>query len=436
MDLAFWFKEFGARVVLGKIEDYCYLLDINKNPVLDDRGNKISNGKFQISFLDRMGVQTEAPVAFSAIGNSMFAGGLPEKGAVCVVGFRENNLPVILCFLPHSLDTMFGTRGEIPNLQPGEYLIQSSDMYSGAPLTEDSEVGPLPTPELQFYSGARVLWDKYGRLIIQARGYDCIVGPLLSDEYTGQVAIVKDAITGNEVYFRERFAGGIAEHRVDKLGNFVAFYGKDYHLIVDGTFDVQVKGWRISDSQGDEITVDDKGNAVVKSVSNEAIVSGGSSVRLETGGNLYINAVQSKNETIGFGRSSMVGMNSDDVVGGQRTESTGLAKLVNILGTYFKQITGIATEIYLGSFSIQVAGSKTESVTGALNTSVTGAEVRTSASFSLQSAVINLGVGVMQGALLASAANKYNLHQHTNDGASYPTVLMVASDISVNTKMS
>lgn len=441
----FWFKEFGARLVLGSISGYEYQKDETTGEfTLDAVGNQVPTGKFKVELLDRLGEQFSVPAIMAMAGNSVFAGGLPEVGSVCLIGYRDNNVPIILGFIPHSLPRLITARKEIPNLQPGEFLIQGSDTYTGGPLNETPELGPQVMAAPQFFSGARIKWDKYGRLIITARNYECIFGPVLSDEYSSQIAVVNDPITGNRMIFRERIVEGAVERRVDEQGNVVAYFEKDLHLIVDGAFNVILKefnfvgreGATLSDRFGNKISVDSDGNVAVESIRGSVTIFGGSNVNIQAGGNIEEAALRSKTETVADVFSRSVGADLQDVVGLSRFETTGLNRVMTVLGANAETVQGVDIKEVTGDRTVTVAGVDNESVFGAKTVNVTGAyTIIVNGVAKVLAADIQLGVVAIERIVKETMLKlKYNTHSHLAFGAP-PTNLLDDADFNQTIKV-
>jgi len=405
----FWFKSFGSRFCLGKVQDYSYVKNEDGTDTLDEAGNRIYTGKVMVTIGDRIGQQIEVPICFASVGNSMFAGGLPEKGAICLVGFRENNLPVIVSFLPHSLDQLFTTRQEIPNLQPGEFLIQSSDTCNQTSIEDNDILGPSASAAPQYYSGARVLWDKYGRLIVKARGFECIYGPILSDEYTPNVKMVRDTLTGQVMFFRERLIGGAVERRVDQQGNEVRYNAKDLHQIIDGIFDCQALTWnltvrkscRIQDRHGNLIEITDEGDVNVVSAQGNVSVRSGGSIHIESQGNIEQLAIRDIIQAAGGSLDVTIAGNVMEVAGGNIKIQAGGALLLG--GATVALTGGLAGGISQAVFM----GDQNETIIGARQTQV-GQWTITGPVIITTSLMVGAGVPLVKASFLA----RYLAHTH------------------------
>ena len=190
-------------------------------------------------------------------GRSMFMGGIPERGSVCLmVSMRQQNgfgnQRIIIGFVPIPVNMMIAGRKELNNLKEGEIRIQPSTYDEHA---ED------------FFSGATAHFDIYGRLIIES-GDDnvrVVYGDLLSDEYTDDVAIVKDAITGEAITISEKYKDNFSR-TVDKKGNTI------YRVLSE-----------IWDCQGDSIRRIN-GNFIVSTVENIKLDRQGSFLQISDEG--------------------------------------------------------------------------------------------------------------------------------------------------------
>ena len=188
-------------------------------------------------------------------GRSMFLGGIPERGSVCfMVNMKGDSQTgsmgarVIIGFMPVPINMMITARHEMDSLKEGEIRIQPSS-YSDA--TKD------------FYSGASIHQDIYGRMIMESGDDDfqIVIGDLLSNEYTDDVVIVKDSITGEAVCFQESYKDTKYSRRVDKAGNTM------YRVLSE-----------IWDIQGDSI----------RRIDGNFIVATGETLQLESNGSFLI----------------------------------------------------------------------------------------------------------------------------------------------------
>jgi len=418
-----YYREFGARLLLARIVAYDYVVDDDGVQQLDENNNPIPTGMFQIQLLDRSATFVHVPVIHSTAGNSAFVGSLPEIDAVCIVGFREGNTAAILGFVPLDMGGLNTLRGEVPTLQPGEVLFQGSDTYNGQPVNDTPELGPTDIPSPQMFSTARIFLDRYGRIVIQARSYECIYGPMLVDDYTPNISFIKDPVTGFPIMFRERFAEGKVEYRVDSQGNSVQYYKGDLTLIVDGALNFQVKsmnlggasGQGFQDNQGNRIAIESgstdtqAGDVTVDSVQGNATVSAGANARIHSGGNIEMVALRSATTTIGDTKTVIVGQNSQETVGLHKSEHVGGTKTEIVLGSSGETVGGVKNVEVTGLYSEQTTGSRTI-VAGALTIQVGGPIV-------ISGSVIQLGeAAISQIVKQIALMTKFNTHTHLSDG--------------------
>lgn len=192
--------------------------------------------------LYRNEVRVRAVYMVSLGGRSQWAGGLPEKGAPVVL-LNAGPFYLILGYVPPPLNMLIHGRKEMKRMVDGEYEIQAS-VY-------DESVA-------EFWRGARAKWDIYGRLVIQTGDDDLriIYGPLLSNEYTDNVRVVKDTITEETIIMSESYKG-VYGRRVDSEGS-------EIHKCASSIWEVT----------GDEL----------RRVSGRYIVTTGEDIRLESDG--------------------------------------------------------------------------------------------------------------------------------------------------------
>jgi hypothetical protein len=419
-----YYREFGSRLLLARIVAYDYVVDDDGVQQLDGNSNPIPTGLFQIELLDRVGTFVKVPMVHGTAGNSAFVGSLPEIGAVCIVGFREGNTGMILGFVPLDMGALNTLRGEVPTMQPGEVMLQGSDTYTGQPVNDTPELGPTAIPSPQAFSTARIFLDRYGRIVIQARSYECIYGPMLVDDYTPNISFIKDPVTGFPIMFRERFAEGKVEHRVDSQGNSVQYYKGDLTLIVDGVLNFQVKnlnlggaaGQALRDNQGNRIAIESgdtpntqAGDVTVESVQGDATLSAGANAHIHSGGNTELVAIRSATETIGDTKTVMIGVNSQETVGGNKSEHVGLTKTEIVLGSSAETVGGVKNVEVDGLYTEQTNGNRTIGVAGALTIQVVGPIIISGTIIQLGSTAISKIV--QQVALMA----KFNTHGHPGD---------------------
>lgn len=144
---------------------------------------------------------------------SQMLGGLPERGAVCCLlkmkdAQGNTGARLVFGFMPIPVNLMITLRKELQNFKEGEINLQAS-AYDEA--TKD------------FYSGAQLHLDIYGRAIIESGDDDfrIVIGDLLSNEYTDNVAVVKDVITEEVICFQESYKKDRYSRSIDKDGNTI-----------------------------------------------------------------------------------------------------------------------------------------------------------------------------------------------------------------------
>lgn len=342
---------FGSRLVLARVESYDYLTDETGGPKLDEYGNGIPSGLLNITLLEKGGSRSKVPFVLPNTGNTMYGGGLPELQSVCVVGFKQMNDPIILGFIPPSYHHLVSTRQTIPNLVPGEVLHQAS--------CPDVDVNG----DDNFFRGARVWLDRYGRVRIECQDYDFIAGYVLSDEFTPNVSRLLDPVTGNAIFMRERVGTGY-ERRVDDKGNVVFRFGKDAHTQVGGDKNTTVSGketrtanggWSFTDGRGNEVAISPEGKLQLTAETG--------TIELYSLGNALEMFGAALSQMIGQNLQTVVTNDEDRVIGGKRetvikgndttTIRTGNLKIettigmVELLGKVLARLDGEL--IYLGA---------------------------------------------------------------------------------------
>lgn len=313
---------FGVRLNIARVSGYDYQIDDAGNAVLDDNGNTIPTGLLSLELLDHSGTPEKVPFLVSAAGNSMFVGGLPELGSMCVIGFRQGMRPVVLGFLPMGLHRLISTRKSVPYLEPGEYLLQ------GSATVPSGDVGN------NIFNAASVKFDKYGRILISVQGYEVTIGGALQSEYTDAVTALLDPITNERIWVRSVIAGNALDSRVDVKGNIIVRSLRSLYAIFQGLFRIQVSarvdllsmlGFSVLNGEGTGIDVDGTGSLNL----------------LSQKGQVNLTAYANYTEKVGSHKSVMVNGNLSEVVGsgdrnevvsGRKTESVGGDRKVSILG--------------------------------------------------------------------------------------------------------
>lgn len=304
-------ESFGSRLLLARVESYDILLDEMGTPKLDEQGNTVPTGLLNVSLLDKGGSRQKVPYVVAAGGNSMFLGGPPELGSLCIVGFRQSNDPVIIGFLPPSIHGLVSDRQTLPNLVPGEVFLQSS--------SKDVDTNG----NVNFFRNARVWLDRYGRVRIEAQDYEFITGYILGNEFSPTVSRLKDPVTGNPIFMRERVGIGV-ERRVDDQGNAVFAFNKDEFTQVEGNKHTTVKGMDSRVANAGLSYTDGRGNGVVVTPDGilQAVANAGS-FELQVFGNSSEEIGANQSVMIGGDRSKVVTKNETSLVGNKRDTTIG-----------------------------------------------------------------------------------------------------------------
>lgn len=302
-------NEFGSRCLLARVDSLDYLTDEGGSQVLDVNQNPIPTGLLSITFLERGGGRTKVPFVVPA-GNTAWAGGLPELNSLCVVSFRQSNEPIILGFLPPSIHALVNSRQTVPNLVSGEQFFQAS--------IPDFDVNA----DANFFAGANVWLDRYGRLVIRGLDYEFVMGYLLSNEFTSAVTRLVDPVTGQAIYFREKIKG--VERRVDDQGNAVFSYPKARNTQVGGDSTETVngqatftskRGFTMQDGKGNSFALNDDGSMVITLNAGSFTVTSMGNVTFENGA--------SRSEVTADDEKSTVGGDQALNVGGKRSTQIG-----------------------------------------------------------------------------------------------------------------
>lgn len=315
------FGDWTSKLNLARVESYDFVTDENTGELqLDTFGNPIPSGLLNIILLESVAARNKIPYVMPITGNSMYMGGLPEIGSLCVVGFRQQDQPIIIGFLPFGIDHMVRQRQTLPNLEEGELLLQSSKHE-----TDDAE-------NPNFFRGARVWLDRYGRIRIDLQDYELVTGYLLANEFTPEVTFVNDPVTGESVFLREKIVGGV-ERRVDDQGNEVRTYGGTSHVFAGGDIrqtaenkvDIKAfKGALLRDDRGSKFEITEDGT-----------------IKIEAPSGALEQFTQGTHRT---------------TVGGQQT--------ITVMESIFRTIGGSVTDIIQGDLLTEVSGDKTETING------------------------------------------------------------------------
>lgn len=261
-------------LAIGRVIAHEVRLGPGGEPETDANGNPIPTGLLRIEILDTAEVREKVPYIMPGAGNSTFIGSPPEVGAMCVIGWRSQNRPVVIGFLPPGLDNLSEGRQVAPTLEPGEVLIQGSK----TDLSSDGEVRVFPGPRLWF--------DRLGRIILESSEYTLTAGYLLTDEYTTVPDPLTDPVTDAPVLFRERV--GQVERRVDMQSSEVRQIPGDLieHVGGDRISEIR-KRFVVTASEGVQIR-DQKGNGLVVGETDDTEVYGNATATLRSGGQALI----------------------------------------------------------------------------------------------------------------------------------------------------
>lgn len=284
-----------GKPVLGLVTGFDFVTNDRGELLKDDDGNSIPTGLLEIKLLEKLGSRSKVPYVLPAAGNTLFIGGLPEVGTVCVVLFRQQDAPIIVGFLPHGLDRLKQQRQQIPHLQPGEVLLQSSAAAVDVDANEN------------FFRGARIHLDRYGRVKIEAQGYELVTNYLLSNEQRNDVTQLQDPVTGNPVFFSEVLADQLVSRRVDSVGNAVNSYARDLFEKIGGNRDEETEGRHILTAKQGINLQDDKGNQISLGTDGKWTLATNSSFdqalggtwKMATGGNVEMNVALRRQVTVG-----------------------------------------------------------------------------------------------------------------------------------------
>jgi len=304
------FDRFGYKPILARVDAIDYQVDGKGEQVKDDLGNPVPTGLLSITFLEKGGGREKVPFVMPVAGNSMFAGGLPELGSLCLVAFRQGNDPVIQGFLPPSLHSLMNSRQTVPNLVPGELFFQAS--------IPDYDVDA----QANFFAGANVYFDRYGRYRIVAHDYEFIIGYVLSSEFTPSVTRFVDPVTGQPIYMREKVKG--TERRIDDLGNAVFSFPKNHVEQIGGDKSTTVSGAENKVSKRGFSWGDGKGNSVeLKDTGEMVITLNGGSLQITSMGNVTHESGANLSDVVSEEKSLTVGGNVHNTIGGQRLTQIG-----------------------------------------------------------------------------------------------------------------
>ena len=246
-------------------------LDMIRENFNDGTSNTYPSGLLIVKMLTT-DAQVKVPYMLPGAGKSLFVGSLPEMGSLAVMANLSGNPDVpsyiVLGFLPPPLNKMVAARKEMSRMTAGEVLIQGS-----ANGIDD------------FWRSARMKIDEYGRLLINSGDDDLqiIVGDMLSNEYTPQVAVIKDSLTGATVIYK--MAYGDNDTTVTRDGTLIQRWarvlqqlGGDWLTVLKGKF-VVTSGQQIRLAvQGNDanyINIDPATGISMKAISKFTVDAGG-----------------------------------------------------------------------------------------------------------------------------------------------------------------
>lgn len=309
-DLSGVFGRFGSSLYLARVDGYGSTFNDGGDETQDSAGGFIPNGLLDITLMNRGGSRTGVPFILPA-GNSTFVGSLPEIGSTCIVGFDGQQQPLILGFMPPGLGNLIGSRGVIPNLNPGEVLLQSS--------TSDTDADGND----QQFVGAAVRLDNYGRIIVTCEDYKLTIGFLLSNENTPDVSSLNDPVNGEPIFLQETLPGG-TQRRVGAGGSTVWQYGKDKAERIGGDVDTRVEGQLVviaregqfyQDKRGNSFGLDIDGNIFMQAGAGAYSVSAQGAITYETGNSESYNTFRNYTRVVGGNHSTTIAGNRTTTLG-------------------------------------------------------------------------------------------------------------------------
>jgi len=250
-------------------------IDMAREQYSDGTSSMYPSGLLVIRLMSS-GTDIKVPYLVPSAGKSQFVGSLPELGAIgllCNIGTEESATYIVMGFMPVPICKMVAVRKEMSRMTPGETVMQAS-----ANGGDD------------FWRGARTKWDEYGRFIVTSGDEDLqiIVGDALSNEYTPNVAMVKDAITGATVIYRMKMKD--SSTTVTRDGSLVEQWNRILQQIA-GDWLTVLKG-KFVVSSGDQIRLSARGeDANYLSISGSGIRMGSiGSLIAEVGGRVDISS--------------------------------------------------------------------------------------------------------------------------------------------------
>lgn len=355
-DITTAFGKYGSSLQLARVDGY-NTETFDDGSDTESANSPVPTGLLDITMLSREGTRTAVPFVLPTTGSSTFMGSLPEIGSLCIVGFFEQNSPVIIGFLPKGLSNLIGSRAVIPNLQPGEVLLQAS--------SSDADVDGND----QQFVGAAIKLDSYGRIIITVPGYKVTYGYLLSNEGTPDVTSENDPITGSAIFMHETFPGG-TQKRVCDDGSVVNQYGKDKVERVGGNVDSQINGQIVvvaragqtyKDKRGNKFGLDADGNVVMETPTGGFSASAQGPMSFETGSSESHRTLREYKRTVGASHTTVIGANRKTIIGnlfsvaptGDVTVVLGLGGSQELIAVGIKYIEAIGG-IYLTTLPVPI----------------------------------------------------------------------------------
>lgn len=246
-------------------------LDMIREDFNDGTSNLYPSGLLIVKMI-ATDVQVKVPYLVPSAGKSLFVGSMPEIGSLAVManmsGDPQAASYVVLGFLPPPLNKMVAARKEMSRMTPGEVLIQGS-----ANGVDD------------FWRSARIKVDEYGRLLISSGDDDLqiVVGDMLSNEYTPQVTVIKDSLTGATVIYKMSY--GDNDTTVTRDGTLIQRWARvlqqmagDWLTVLKGRFIVtsgQQIRFAVQGEDANYINIDPATGISVKAISKFIVDAGG-----------------------------------------------------------------------------------------------------------------------------------------------------------------
>jgi hypothetical protein len=324
---------FGDRLLLAQVIGLDYAVGPNGEFERDDRGNQIPTGLLDVSYLDHTGGAQKVLCTIPLSGNSQFLGGLPEVGALCVVGFRQAMRPVVLCFLPFGLQNLVNRRSSIPYLTPGEILIQASTTIRD----EQAEEHVL--------AGASVKLDRYGRILTEVPNYYQILGGVTDKSYAPVMNAQTEPVTNQPIFLEESFAKGSLVRRVDNQGNVVVRSLQKLYGFITGLVHLQTKARLEVVAHQGLVLVDADGNGLVVGTNDVDGLAGQVQLSAKKGP-LELRSSANTRQVVGQNAARYVSNNDTAVIGGDRRDT--------VVGTWTDKSAG--PRVIDSTFGVSIGG--------------------------------------------------------------------------------